>query len=110
METGGGDRRDPGTIHQEGSPGSQAGGVRYGQALKSDGGKARGPDGGNQGRSRAAEAVGGTPGIGPTTKDGHGMSLVPPRAVTEETLAVWAVGSATLARDCGPVRSFPRAA
>ena len=51
---GGGDRRDPGTIHQEGSPGSQAGGVRYGPALKSDGGKARGPDGGNQGRSRAA--------------------------------------------------------
>ena len=29
---GGGDRRDPGTIHQEGSPGSQAGGVRYGPA------------------------------------------------------------------------------
>ena len=30
---GGGDRRDPGTIHQEGSPGSQAGGVRTGPAM-----------------------------------------------------------------------------
>ena len=78
---GGGDRRDPGTIHQECSPGSQAGGVRYGPALKSggNGGKARGPDGGNQGQSRAAEAVGGTPGIAPATKGGHGMSLVPPK-------------------------------
>ena len=47
---GGGDRRDPGTIHQEGSPGPQVGGVRYCPGLKSDGGKARGPDGGNQGR------------------------------------------------------------
>ena len=48
---GGGDRRDPGTIHQEGSPGSQAGGVRAGPVLKSDGGEARGPDGRDQGRS-----------------------------------------------------------
>ena len=83
---GGEDRRDPGTIHQEGSPGSQARGVRYGPALKSDGGKARGPDGGNQGRSRAAEAVGGTPGIGPATKGGHGMSLVPPKRPFRERM------------------------
>ena len=83
---GDGDRRDPGTIHQEGSPGPQAGGVRYGPALKSDGGKARGPDGGNQGRSRAAEAVGGTPGIGPATKGGHGMSLVLPKRPFRERM------------------------
>ena len=37
---GGGDRRDPGTIHQEGSPGFQAGGDRAGPVLKSDGGEA----------------------------------------------------------------------
>ena len=43
---GGGDRRDPGTIHQEG--------VRYGPALKSDGGKTRGPDGGIQGQKQWA--------------------------------------------------------
>ena len=55
---GSGDRRDPGTMHQEGSPGTQAGGVRAGPVLKSDGGKARGPDGGNQGRSRAAQNSG----------------------------------------------------
>ena len=48
---GGGDRRDPGTIHQEGSPGSQAGGVLAGPVLKSDGGEARYPDGRDQGRS-----------------------------------------------------------
>ena len=83
---GSGDRRDPLTIHQEGSPGSQTGGVRYGPALKSDGGKARGPDGGNQGRSRAAEAVGGTLGIGPATEGGHGMSLVPPKRPFRERM------------------------
>ena len=44
---GGGDRRDPGTIHREGSRGSQAGRVRTGPVLKSDGGEARGPDGVN---------------------------------------------------------------
>ena len=83
---GGGDRRDPGTIHQEGSPGSQ-GGVRTGPVLKSDGGEARGPDGGNQGRSRAAKAVGGTPGIGPATEGGHGMSLVPPKRPFRERMS-----------------------
>ena len=48
---GGGNRRDPGTIYQESSPGSQAGGVRASPVLKSDGGEARGPDGRDQGRS-----------------------------------------------------------
>ena len=48
---GGIDRRDPGMIHQEGSPGSQAGGVQAGPVLKSDGGEVRGPDGRDQGRS-----------------------------------------------------------
>ena len=84
---GGGDRRDPGTIHQEGSPGSQAGGVRTGPVLKSDGGEARGPDGRNQGRSRAGEAVGSTPGIGPATEGGHGMSLVPPKRPFREGIS-----------------------
>ena len=78
LEDGGGDRRDPGTIHHEGSPGSQAGGVRYGPA--------RGPDGGNQGRSRAAETVCGTLGIGPPTEGGHGMSLVPPKRPFRERM------------------------
>ena len=84
---GGGDRRDPGMIHQEGSPGSQAGGVRTGPELKSDGGEARGPVGGNQGRPRAAKAVGGTPGIGPATEGGHGMSLVPPKRPFRERMS-----------------------
>ena len=83
---GGGDRRDPGTIHKEGSPGSQ-GGVRNGPVLKSDGGEARGHDGGNQGRSRAAKAVGGTPGIGPATEGGDGMSLVPPKRPFRERMS-----------------------
>ena len=80
-------RRDPGTIHQEGSQGSQAGGVRTGPVLKSDGGEARSPDGRNQGRSRAAKAVGGTPGIGPATEGGHGMSLVPPKRPFREGMS-----------------------
>ena len=84
---GGGDRRDPGTIHQEGSPGSQAGGVRAGPVLKSNGGEARGPDGRNQGRSRAAKAVGGTPGIWPATEGRHGMSLVPPKRTFREGMS-----------------------
>ena len=42
---GGGNRRDPGTIYKESSPGSQAGGVRASPVLKGDGGEARGPDG-----------------------------------------------------------------
>ena len=61
-------------------------GVRYGPALKSNGGKARGPDGGNQGRSRAAEAVGGTPGFGPATEGGHRMSLGPPKRPFRERM------------------------
>ena len=45
---GGGNRRDPGTIYQESSPGSQAGGVRASPVLKGNGGEARGPDGRDQ--------------------------------------------------------------
>ena len=106
---GGGDHSDPGTIHQEGSPSSQAGGVRTGPVLKSNGGKAQGPDGGNQGRSRAAKAVGGTPGIGPATEVRHGMSLLPPKRPFRErmsdqcygrTLGKWTVAAVTI--DAGP--------
>ena len=76
---GGGNRRDPGTIYKESSPGSQAEGVRASSVLGSDGGEARGPDGRDQGRSRAEKTVGGTPRIGPATEGRHGMSLVPPK-------------------------------
>ena len=81
---GGGNRRDPGTIYQESSPGSQAGGVRASPVLKGDGGEARGPDGRDQGRSRAEKTVGGTPGIGPAIEGKHGMSLVPPKRTLRE--------------------------
>ena len=36
------------------------------------------------GRSRAAKAVGGTPGIGPATEGRHGMSLVPPKLLWKD--------------------------
>ena len=87
LRDGSGDRRDPGTIRQEGSPGSQAGVVRAGPVLKSDRGEARGPDGRNQGRSRAAKTEGGTPGIGPATEGRHGMSLVPPKRTFREGMS-----------------------
>ena len=75
---GGGNRRDPGTIHKESSPGSQAGGVRASSVLEGDRGEDQGPDGRDQRRSRAEKTVGGKPGIGPVTEGRHGMSLVPP--------------------------------
>ena len=66
-------RRDPGTIYKESSPGSQAGGVRASSVLEGNGGEARGPDGRDQGRSRAEKTVGGMPEIGPATEGRHGI-------------------------------------
>ena len=54
-------RRDPGTIYKESSPGSQTRGVRAGSILEGHGREARGPDGRDQGRSGAEKTVGGTP-------------------------------------------------
>ena len=68
LGNGGGNRRDPGTIYKESSPGSQAGGVRASSVLEGHGGEARGPDGRDQGRSGAEKTVGGMPGNGPATR------------------------------------------
>ena len=73
---GGGNRRNPGTIYKESSPGSQAGGVRASSVFEGHGREDQGPDGRDQ--------VGGTPGIGPATEGRHGMLLVPPKRTLRE--------------------------
>ena len=70
---GGRNHRDPRKVYQQGSPGSQTGGVQNSTVPEGHGGEARGPDGRDQGRSGTEKTVGGTPGNGPAQEGGYGF-------------------------------------